>query len=268
MSAMSGTSVPTLDACDVTDDAGVVRRMLRAFQHRNYRLFFAGQLVSLCGTFLSQVAIIWLVYRLTGKAWVLGMVAFCGQVPLFVLAPFAGVWVDRCDRRRLLVITQAASMLQSFGVAAVAYWMGASAPHAAVIAIGALALCQGLINAFDMPARQAFLVQMVEAREDLANAIALNSTMVHTARLIGPAAAGFLIQYIGEAMCFAIDGASYAAVIASLLLMTVKPFVPPASKVGVLGEQQVCHGNHTDPLQPRAHSQPHRKPDVSRRPRW
>jgi MFS family permease len=235
-SPLPDASVAPAAAARYGENSGVLSRLSRAFRHRNYRLFFAGQLVSLCGTFLSQVAIVWLVYRLTGKAWVLGLVAFCGQVPLFVLAPFAGVWVDRWDRRRLLVVTQAASMAQSFGVAAVAYGLGASAPHAAVIAIGALALCQGLINAFDMPARQAFLVQMVERREDLANAIALNSTMVHSARLIGPAAAGFLIQHIGEAMCFAIDGVSYAAVIASLLLMRVKPFVPPASKVGVFGQ--------------------------------
>jgi MFS family permease len=223
---------------DTEVQPGLLARMGRAFRHRNYRLFFAGQLVSLCGTFLSQVAVVWLVYRLTGKAWVLGLVAFCGQVPLFVLAPVAGVWVDRWDRRRLLVITQALSAIQSFGVAAVAYWMtgGGRSPHTAVIAIGALALFQGLVNAFDMPARQAFLVQMVEAREDLANAIALNSTMVHTARLIGPAAAGFLIHYVGEAMCFAIDGVSYGAVIVSLLLMRVSPFVPPKSQVSVLGQ--------------------------------
>src|SRR3954464_3308968 len=240
MSVESSVSNPAPASATNADEngqeLGTFARMSRAFRHRNYRLFFAGQLVSLCGTFLSQVAVVWLVYRLTGKAWVLGLVAFCGQVPLFVLAPFAGVWVDRCDRRRLLVITQAASMLQSFAVAAVAYWMGASAPHAAVIAIGALALCQGLVNAFDMPARQAFLVQMVEAREDLANAIALNSTMVHPARLIGPAAAGFLIHYVGEAMCFALDGVSYGAVIISLLLMRVAKYVPPKSEVGVLGQ--------------------------------
>jgi MFS family permease len=225
-------------AADVDTEAepGLLARMGRAFRHRNYRLFFAGQLVSLCGTFLSQVAVVWLVYRLTGKAWVLGVVAFCGQVPLFVLAPFAGVWVDRWDRRRLLVITQALSAIQSFGVAAVAYWLTGRSSHTAVIAIGGLALFQGLVNAFDMPARQAFLVQMVEAREDLANAIALNSTMVHTARLIGPAAAGFLIFYVGEAMCFALDGVSYGAVIVSLLLMRVTRYAPPKSKVSVLGQ--------------------------------
>jgi MFS family permease len=221
---------------DTEVQPGLLGRMGRAFRHRNYRLFFAGQLTSLCGTFLSQVAVVWLVYRLTGKAWVLGLVAFCGQVPLFLLAPIAGVWVDRWNRRRLLVITQALSGLQSFGVAAVAYFVAGRSPHNAVIAIGALAMFQGLINAFDMPARQAFLVQMVEAREDLANAIALNSTMVHTARLIGPAAAGFLIHFVGEPLCFTIDGCSYGAVIVSLLLMRVTHLVPPKSHVGVLGE--------------------------------
>jgi MFS family permease len=217
-------------------EPGIVRHMVRALSHRNYRLFFAGQLVSLCGTFLSQVALIWLVYRLTQQAWIIGVVAFCGQVPMFLLAPFAGVWVDRWDRRRLLIITQAISMVQSFAVAAVAFWFSASSPHGAVITLASLAMLQGLVNAFDMPARQAFLVQMVDRREDLANAIALNSTMVHTARLMGPAVAGFLIQSVGEAMCFALDGVSYAAVIVSLLLMRVAPFVRPASKVGVWGQ--------------------------------
>lgn len=218
------------------DESSVLEHMLRAFRHRNYRLFFTGQLVSLCGTFLAQVAVVWLVFRLTRHAWVLGVVAFCGQVPMFLLGPFAGVWVDRLDRRRLLVITQTLSMLQSFGVAAVAYWIGDRSPITAVVAITQLAFIQGLVNAFDMPARQAFLVQMVNDREDLANAIALNSTMVHTARLIGPAAAGFLIYYAGEAVCFTLDGISYAGVIVSLLLMRVASFNPPEDKVSVLGE--------------------------------
>src|SRR5215207_7477103 len=125
-------------ATDISEQRpGMFAHMIRAFRHRNYRLFFAGQLVSICGTFLAQVAIVWLVYRLTGKAWVLGLVAFCGQLPMFVLAPFAGVWVDRLDRRRLLIVTQAISMVQSLGVAAVAYWVGPSSPHGAVVAIGA-----------------------------------------------------------------------------------------------------------------------------------
>jgi MFS family permease len=223
-------------------DPGVLRHMIRAFSHRNYRLFFAGQLVSLCGTFLSQVAIVWLVYRLTGKAWVLGVVAFCGQVPMFVLAPLAGVWVDRWDRRRLLVITQALSMLQSFAIAFVAWKSGTSGSPWEIFAIALLAMLQGLVNAFDMPARQAFLVQMVTRREDLANAIALNSTMVHTARLIGPAAAGFLIARVGEAWCFAADGVTYAAVIASLVMMRVAPMQRADSDVGVI--DQLHEGFH------------------------
>jgi MFS family permease len=208
-------------------------RLLRAFRHRNYRLFFAGQIVSLVGTFLSQVAVSWLVYRLTKQAWLLGLVGFAGQIPMFLLAPFAGVWVDRWERRRLLVITQALSMIQSFGLAAAAASAGAVHVYTAVGAIIALAFFQGLVNAFDMPGRQAFLVEMVEDRENLANAIALNSTMVHGARLVGPAAAGFIIAKVGETWCFLLDGVSYAAVIGALLLMRVRPSVRPASKVGV-----------------------------------
>jgi MFS family permease len=219
--------------------SGPFARIARAFRHRNYRLFFAGQIVSLCGTFLSQVAVAWLVYRLTHAAWLLGVVGFAGQIPMFLLAPFAGVWVDRWDRRRLLVITQALSMVQSFGLAAAAYVAhGANPPPLNVIlgAIIGLAFLQGLINAFDMPGRQAFLVQMVEDRDDLANAIALNSTMVHGARLVGPAAAGFLIAYVGETWCFALDGLSYAAVIAALLAMHVRTVVREPSKVSVRAE--------------------------------
>jgi MFS family permease len=218
---------------------GAFARISRAFRHRNYRLFFAGQIVSLCGTFLSQVAIAWLVYRLTHSAWLLGVVGFAGQIPMFLLAPFAGVWVDRWDRRRLLVVTQALSMLQSFGLAATAYAShGAHAPalHVTLAALVALAFVQGVVNAFDMPGRQAFLVQMVEDRDDLANAVALNSTMVHGARLVGPAAAGFLIASVGETWCFALDGFSYAAVILALLAMRVRTVVRAASKVGVRAE--------------------------------
>jgi MFS family permease len=144
---------------------------------------------------------------------------------MFLLAPFAGVWADRVNRQRFIVLTQALSMLQSLGLAALAFWFGHN-PAVAVPWLIALAIFQGLVNAFDMPARQAFLVEMVTDRADLANAIALNSTMVHGARLLGPAAAGLLIAYVGESLCFFIDGISYIAVICALLAMRVTPRLP------------------------------------------
>jgi len=190
----------------------------RALRSRNYRLFFTGQTVSLVGTWMTRIATSWLVYRLTGSATLLGVSSFAGQVPAFFLAPIAGVWVDRWDRRRTLVITQVLSMLQSFALA----WLALSG----VITISEiiwLALAQGMINAFDMPARQAFLIQMVENRDDLGNAIALNSSMVNAARLVGPALAGGIVAGVGEGYCFLIDGISYIAVILSLQSMIVAP---------------------------------------------
>jgi MFS family permease len=194
----------------------------RALRHRNYRLFFSGQLVSLVGTFLTQAATVWLVYRLTHSAALLGIVGFVGQLPMFLLTAFAGVWADRVNKRNLIVLTQALSSVQSFGLFATAYWFG-NDRHMAVPMLLGLAVFQGLINAFDIPARQAFLVEMVSDRNDLANAIALNSTMVHGARLVGPALAGLLIAWVSESICFFIDGVSYLAVIAALLAMTVVP---------------------------------------------
>ncbi|HWB53750.1 MAG TPA: MFS transporter, partial [Tepidisphaeraceae bacterium] len=144
---------------------GRLSLILRALRHRNYRLFFAGQLVSLFGNFITQVATVWLVYSLTHQAWVLGVAAFAGGVPLFFLAPFAGVWVDRWNRQRLIITTQTLAMCQSFSLAAMAFW------HPSVAILIALLLVQGLINAFDMPARQAFLIEMVADRQDLPNAI-------------------------------------------------------------------------------------------------
>ncbi len=209
----------------------------RALRHRNYRLFFCGQLVSLVGTFLTQIATVWLVYRLTHSAWLLGVVGFAGQLPMFLMMPVAGVWADRVNRRNFVVLTQALSSLQSWGLFFVAFWFGNN-PHIAVPALIALAVFQGLINAFDMPARQAFVVEMVTDRNDLANAIALNSTMVHAARLLGPAAAGLLIAWVGESACFLIDAVSYLAVIAALLAMNVQPRVlkPPRSVMHELKE--------------------------------
>lgn len=194
------------------------RLLLRALSARNYRLFFQGQLVSLIGTWMTRIATSWLVYRLTRSPFLLGLAGFAGQIPIFFLTPLTGVWVDRWNRHRTLVVTQILSMLQSFALAALAL-----SGVITVWEIILLALAQGAINAFDMPARQSFVVQMIERREDLGNAIALNSSMVNGARLVGPAVAGMVIAAVGEGYCFLIDGFSYMAVIASLLLMRVPP---------------------------------------------
>ena len=186
----------------------------RALRHRNFRLFFGGQSISLVGTWMTRIATSWLVYRLTGSALLLGTVSFAGQIPTFLFAPFAGVWVDRLDRRQVLVWTQTLSMVQSFALAALTL-----SHHIAIHWILALSVMQGIINAFDMPGRQAFMVKMVEDRRDLSNAIAINSSMVNVARLIGPSLAGMLIAVTSEGWCFLIDGISYIAVIASLLMM-------------------------------------------------
>ena len=186
----------------------------RALTHRNFRLFFGGQSVSLVGTWMTRIATSWLVYRLTGSALLLGLVGFAGQIPTFLLAPFAGVWVDRLNRQRVLVVTQVLAMLQSFALAGLTL-----AKIITIHEILALSVFQGLINAFDMPGRQAFMVEMVEDRQDLGNAIAINSSMVNMARLIGPSLAGIVIAAVGEGYCFLIDGISYIAVIASLLMM-------------------------------------------------
>jgi MFS family permease len=198
------------------------RHALRALRFRNYRLFFFGQGISLIGTWMTRVAISWLVYRLTQgsvttkAATVLGVVGFAGQIPMFLLAPFAGVIVDRTNRYKMLILTQVLSMLQSLALAYLALRHIITIPQ-----VIALAAAQGVINAFDVPARQSFVVEMIEDRNDLPNAIALNSSMFNSARLIGPAIGGLLVAATGEGNCFLIDGLSYIAVIASLLMMRV-----------------------------------------------
>ncbi|MEE3716767.1 MFS transporter [Tumidithrix elongata RA019] len=187
---------------------------LPALRSRNYRLFFAGQGVSLIGTWMTQIAMVWLVYHLTHSALMLGIVGFTSQIPSFLLAPFGGVFVDRFPRHRILVGTQILAMVQSLSLAALALSDAINLWH-----ILALSLFQGLINAVDAPARQVFAIELVEHREDLANAIAINSTMFNAARLIGPAIGGLLISLVGEAYCFLIDGLSYIAVIGALLAM-------------------------------------------------
>ena len=194
----------------------------RALRHRNFRLFFGGQSISLVGTWMTRVATSWLVYRLTGSALLLGTVSFAGQIPTFLLAPFAGVWVDRLDRRQVLVWTQALSMAQSLLLAALTL-----SHHITIPLLLGLSVLQGMVNAFDMPGRQSFMVKMVDDRRDLSNAIAINSSMVNLARLIGPSLAGMLIAITNEGWCFLIDGVSYSAVIASLLMMRLNtPEIP------------------------------------------
>jgi len=207
------------------------RFALRALRSRNYRLFFGGQSISLIGTWMTRLATAWLVYRLTGSAFLLGMVSFAGQVPTFILGPFAGVWVDRWNRHRVLVGTQVSSMIQSLWLAALAL-----SNRITFHEIFALSVFQGVINAFDMPARQAFLLQMVESRDDLPNAIALNSSMVNGSRLLGPTLAGLVIAAWSEGYCFLIDGLSYLAVIASLIFMRIAHGEVVRKREGVVDE--------------------------------
>ncbi len=227
----SGLKPKSAPASNDREGNSLFRTIVRALTHRNYRLFFTGQSVSLIGTWMTRIATSWLVYRLTGSALLLGVIGFAGQIPTFLLSPFAGVWVDRLNRHRLLVATQALAMIQSFALAVLALLNIIN-----IHEILWLSVFQGLINAFDMPARQAFLVEMIENRDDLGNAIALNSSMVNMARLIGPSIAGVIIGLSGEGICFLIDGFSYVAVIASLLAMHLKPAVGEKMRTRMLTE--------------------------------
>ncbi len=190
--------------------------LFRALAHRNFRLFFYGQGLSLIGTWITRVATSWLVYRLTGSVFLLGAVNFAGQVPNFLLSPLGGVLADRWNLRRVLVTTQVLSMLQSFALAVLTLSHVITVPQLMVLAV-----LQGIVNAFDTPARQAFAVHMVEGSQDLPNAIAINSMMFNAARLVGPMVAGIIIATSNEGVCFLVDGVSYLAVIASLLAMRV-----------------------------------------------
>jgi MFS family permease len=188
----------------------------RALRHRNFQLFFSGQLISLIGTWMQSVAQSWLVYRLTGSALLLGSVGFASQIPVFLFAPLGGITADRINRRYIVIATQNASMLLAFILAALTLTGKVQVWHVFV-----LASLLGLVNAFDIPGRQSFLVDMV-GKDDLMNAIALNSSMFNGARVIGPAIAGILVAKIGEGWCFFANGVSYIAVIVGLLLMRVQ----------------------------------------------
>lgn len=196
--------------------------LLRAFNHRNFGLFFSGQIISLTGTWIQSVAQSWLVYRLTGSATMLGLVGFATMIPSFLFASFGGLLADRLDRRRILLTTQIASMVLALTLATLTLTGVIEVWHILV-----LATLLGLVNAFDIPARQSFVFEMV-GREDLPNAIAMNSSMFNGARMIGPAIAGVLVALVGEGWCFFINGVSYVAVISGLLLMKLPPRPQPA----------------------------------------
>lgn len=199
-----------------------IRRFGRALRHRNYRLFFAGQSISLAGGELTRFATVWMVYRLTGSPVMLGLVGFFGQAPAALLAPIAGVLVDRWNRQRTVIATQVAAMLQSAALACFALTGRMTVWH--LVVLGAV---QAVINAFDTVARQSFLGEMIEDRADLPNAVALNSLMKNSARMLGPVAAAAVVGFVGEGWCFTLDALSSLAVIAALFAMRVAPRAIP-----------------------------------------
>ena len=204
-----------------------LKSIVRALRHRNFRLFFIGQGISLIGTWMQSIALGWLVYRLTHSAFLLGVIGFSGQIPVLLLAPFAGVVADRRNRHSLLILTQGVAMVQAFVLSYLVLTETVMIWH-----VIALSLVLGSVNAFDIPVRQSFFIEMIEDKNDLGNAIALNSSIVNGARLLGPSVAGLLIATVGEGLCFLINGLSYLAVIASLLLMRLvrKNVSPPGSR--------------------------------------
>ncbi|MFN8240404.1 MAG: MFS transporter [Bacteroidales bacterium] len=207
------------------------RTIFRSLKYRNYRLFFAGQGISLIGTWMQRIAMPWLVYHLTGSALMLGIVSFAGQVPTFILAPFAGVLTDRWNRYHVLIAAQTLAMLQALAFTVLFYAGKLEMWH-----IMTLSVVWGIFNSFDVPSRQSFVIDLVEKKEDLGNAIALNSLMFNGARLIGPSVAGILLAFKGEGICFLLNTISYVFVIGSLLMMRVPKPAPRVSKTR-MGEE-------------------------------
>ena len=211
---------------DLSPPAGVAPEGFRggfaqtfhALRHRNFRLFIGGQIVSLVGTWMQNVAQAWLVYRLTHSELLLGTTWFCTQIPVFLLGPIGGLVADRYSRHRLVMLTQAVSMLQAFALAALTVTGRVAVEH-----VLALAVVLGIVNAFDMPARQSLIIRMT-SKEDLLNAISLNSAVFNAARVIGPAVAGVLVAVVGEGACFFLNGVSFLAVIACLAAMRLPRF--------------------------------------------
>jgi len=216
---------------DHMNDPKGLSLIFRALSHRNYRLFFGGQGISLIGTWMQQIAMSWLVYRMTNSAFLLGLIGFSSQICSFFFSPFAGVLSDRWNRHHILVVTQSLAMVQAFILATLTL-TGTIAVHHIIL----LSLFLGFVNGFDMPTRQAFVVELVEKREDLGNAIALNSFLFNGARLVGPSIAGILISILGEGLCFVLNGLSFLAVIIALLAMKMTPHQWEAKKTYVLQE--------------------------------
>ena len=196
---------------------GKIKTIFRSLKYRNYRLFFIGQSISLIGTWMQRIAMPWMVYHLTGSAFMLGLVGFGGQIPTFLLAPVAGVITDKFDKFKVLVTTQIVFLIQATALAILTILGVIQVWHIVILSI-----VLGCINAFDVPSRQSFVVEMVENKEDLGNAIALNSMMFNGARIIGPSIAGLILATVGEGICFLINAISFLFVIASLLMMHVK----------------------------------------------
>jgi len=217
-----------LDKSRLVDPKGF-RLIFRALTHRNYRLFFGGQGISLIGTWMQQIAMSWLVYRMTNSAFLLGLIGFSSQICSFFFSPFAGVLSDRWNRHHILVATQSLALVQAFILAYLTI-TGTIAVHHLII----LSLFLGFVNAFDIPTRQAFVVEMVEKREDLGNAIALNSFLFNGARLVGPSIAGILISILGEGLCFFLNGLSFLAVIIALLSMKIPSNKRESEKIQIL----------------------------------
>jgi MFS family permease len=207
-----------------------LQHALRSLRHRNYRLFFGGQLISLIGTWIQNVAQSWLVYRLTGSEVLLGLVGFAGLIPIFLLAPFGGAIADRADRRRVLIATQAASLLAALVLALLTLLGAVTVWH-----VVGTAVALGIVNAVDIPTRQAFVPSLV-GQEDLVNAIALNSTMFNGARIVGPAVAGVVVAAVGEGWCFAANAVSFLAVIVGLVLVAVPAHVPDRRTVSTMAQ--------------------------------
>jgi MFS family permease len=208
-----------------------LRFLMRALTYRNYRLFFGGQGLSLIGTWMQQIAMSWLVYRMTNSVFLLGLIGFSGQIPTVIFGSFAGVYADRLNRRNLLIVTQTFAMLQAFLLAFLTLTGSVAVWHLIVLSI-----ILGTVNAVDVPARQSFVVDMVENKNDLGNAIALNSFMFNGARLVGPSIAGILIAYVGEGVCFLLNGISFFFIILALLAMKTNQKVLQQSSGAVLHE--------------------------------